>query len=268
MQNIDITVANNARNMLPVPIPNNPVPTIDSPLNYGNSPYPMPLKPSSRKDDESQYCNTLSPAPRDQRLNVPYEGNKNCPEFEAQPYKKDSCYLYNSKAQGVTGIVCNEAGGSDNANFERGNQFGVDYPFDFKQRMNDKRLEYTVEIPVQVPMELQNPMVLYDKSTFYPEKNYFLRGNPDYMTYPLPDNYTDTGIPTYTYPYKTMNPAYGNPGYGNPAYGNSVKQSENFSNINSFTKMSNSTSSGTNKFFFFMLLLIIICVILCMYRIC
>jgi hypothetical protein len=208
MQNIDVTIANNARNILPVPLPANPTPTVDSPLNYGSDPYPMPLKPSSRKNDENQYCNTLEPSPRDQRLNVPYEGNKNCPEFKNQPYQKDSCYLYNSKSQGVVGIVCNQPGGSDNANFERGNQFGVDYNYD--ELYDKKKLEYTVEQPVQIPLELQNPMVMYDQSTFYPENNFFLRKNPDYLTYPLQQDYTENGIPTYVYPYKTLNPIYGN----------------------------------------------------------
>jgi hypothetical protein len=114
-----------------------------------------------------------------------------------------------SKAQGVVGIVCNKAGGSDNANFERGNQFGVDYPFD--QNLNKKMLEYTVENPVQIPLELQNPMMLYDTQEFYPENNFFLRKNKDYLTYPLQQNYTENGIPTYTYPYKTLNPIVDDP---------------------------------------------------------
>lgn len=208
MENIILNVGNNAQKILPVPYQKSPTPSVESPVNYGSSPYPMPLKPLSRKDDDSQYCNFLAPSPRDQRLNVPYEGKKDCPKFTAQPYSKDSCYLMDSKSQGVVGIVCNQAGGSDNANFERGNQFGVDYPFDFNQKMEDKKLEYTVEKPVQIPMELQNPMVIYDKSTFYPEENYFLRKNKDYLTYPLQQNYTEEGLPIYTYPYKTMNPIF------------------------------------------------------------
>ena len=205
MSEIDVQVGNNAKNILPVPLPSPPVPNVESPVNYGSSPYPMPLKPSSRKDDDLQYCNFLEPSPRDQRLNTPYEGKKNCPKFDAQPYKKDSCYLYNSKAQGVTGIVCNQSGGSDNANFVRGGQFGVDYP-----PIKKKNMEYVVEKPVQIPLELENPMVMYDQSTFYPEKNFFLRKNPNYLTYPLQNNYTEAGIPTYRYPYKVMNPIYGN----------------------------------------------------------
>lgn len=200
MQNIILDVANNAKNILPVPYQNSPVPSVANPMNYGSSPYPMALKPSSRKDDDLQYCNFLEPSPRDQRLNVPYEGNKNCPKFVNQPYSKDSCYLMNSSAQGVVGVVCNQAGGSDNADFYRGNQFGVDYPFNI-----NKQLEYTVEQPVQIPLEMRNPTIIYDKNTFYPEPSFPLRKNKDFITYPLQNNYTEDGMPTYTYPYKTMN---------------------------------------------------------------
>ena len=243
MDNIILNVGNNAQKILPVPYQKSPTPSVESPVNYGSSPYPMPLKPLSRKDDDSQYCNFLAPAPRDQRLNVPYEGKKDCPKFTTQPYSKDSCYLMDSKSQGVVGIVCNETGGSDNANFERGNQFGVDYHFNFNQNMKNKKLEYTVEKPVQIPMELQNPMVIYDKSTFYPEENYFLRKNKDYLTYPLQQNYTEEGLPTYTYPYKTMNPIF-----------------EDSTQDYIIEKFDNQTKS--NLFFFIILLIIIFIIFL------
>jgi hypothetical protein len=206
MQNIFVNVDNNAQNILPVPYFKSPTPSVENPVNYGSSPYPAVPNVSSRKDDDLQYCNFLEPSPRDQRLNVPYEGNKNCPKFKTQPYNKDSCYLMDSKAQGVVGIVCNEAGGSDNANFYRGNQFGVDYPFDFKEKMNEKKLEYTVENPVQMQLEMENPMMYYDRNTFYPEPSFALRKNKHFLTYPLQQNYTENGMPTYTYPYKTLNP--------------------------------------------------------------
>jgi hypothetical protein len=211
MQDIVLDVGNNAQNILPVPYPKNPTPSVENPYNYGSSPYPMPLKSSNRTKDDLQYCNFLEPAPRDQRLNVPYQGQKNCPKFKTQPYSKDSCYLMDSKAQGVVGIVCNQPGGSDNANFVRGNQFGVNYPDDSNLQKNKQNIEYTVKEPVQIPMELQNPMVIYDKNTFYPEPSFFLRKNKDFLTYPLQQNYTEYGLPTYTYPYKTLNPIFDDP---------------------------------------------------------
>jgi hypothetical protein len=225
MQNIVLDVENNGQNILPVPYPKEPVPSVADAYSsnrnisanfanntdFGSAPYPMPLKTDNRTKDDLQYCNFLEPSPRNQMLNVPYEGKKDCPKFTNQPYGKDSCYLMDNKSQGVVGIVCNQPGGSDNANFVRGNQFGVNYPYDFNEREASKKLEYTVEQPVQTVMAMQNPMVVYDKSTFYPEMNYFLRKNKDYLTYPLQQNYTENGLPTYTYPYKTMNPIFDNP---------------------------------------------------------
>jgi len=242
MQNIVLDIETNAQNILPVPYPREPTPSVPSASsnnsnisaiftnhnNFGGSPYPMPLKPSNRTKDDVQYCNFLEPSPRNQMLNVPYEGKKDCPKFSNQPYGKDACYLMDNKAQGVVGIVCNQSGGSDNANFVRGNQFGVDYPYDFHQQEMAKQLEYTVKQPVQKKMEMENPMVIYDKSTFYPEMNFFLRKNKDYLTYPLEQNYTEYGLPTYNYPYKTMNPMFDNP--------DDTSLFEDFNNENKRTK--------------------------------
>jgi hypothetical protein len=246
MQNIVLDVGNNAQNILPVPYQRSPTPSVANPVNYGSSPYPMPLKPSSRKDDDSQYCNFLEPSPRDQRLNVPYEGQKNCPKFNAKPYGKDSCYLMNSKAQGVTGIVCNQAGGSDNANFHRGNQFGVDYPLD--QNLNKPETTYIIEKPVQTQMAMKNPMVIYDKNTFYPEPSFSIRKNKDFITYPLQNNYTEDGLPTYTYPYKTMNPIFQDP---TQDITDSIESFEN-------------SKQNTTHIFFVMLLIVILLIFLYM----
>jgi len=205
IENIDVALGNNAQNILPVPINKNPSPSVPEPVDYGSSPYPLPLKPQkNRANDEGQYCNFIAPAPRNQQLNVPYEGKKYCPTFKPQPYKKNSCYLVDSKSQGVTGVVCNNAGGTDNANFVRGNQFGVDY--DFNQFDNIKEKEYTIEQPVQIPMELQNAEIALNRSTFYPETNYYLSKQRGYKTYPRPSDYTEDGYPTMRYPYKVLNP--------------------------------------------------------------
>ena len=244
MQNIVIDIENNAQKILPVPYSKPPTPSVPSSNNYGSSPYPLPLKASpTRKNDELQYCNFLQPSPRDQRLNVPYEGNKDCPTFNAQPYNKDSCYLLESKSQGVPGIVCNQAGGSDNANFYRGNQFGVDYPFN--QQLENKKLEYTVEQPVQIPLELQNPTVIYNRNTFYPEPSFPLRPDKNFITYPLQNNFTEKGMPTYTYPYKTLNPIF--------------DKSEQEMNIETFD---NEIKEKNNKFLFILCIIILLFVFL------
>jgi hypothetical protein len=239
MQHILLSTGNNAQNILPVPYPRTVTPSVESPLNYGEAPYPMAVRTDNRTKDDLQYCNFLEPAPRDQRLNVPYEGKKDCPTFKNQPYSKDSCYLMDSKAQGVVGIVCNQPGGSDNANFVRGNQFGVSYPYDVK-----KKKEYTVEQPVQIPMELQNPMVIYDKNTFYPEPSFFIRKNKDFITYPLQQDYTEFGLPTYTYPYQTLNPIFDDP--------NQQGIIESFDN----------THRDSNQFLFIIIIIVFICAII------
>jgi hypothetical protein len=245
MEDINIDIKNNAQTILPVPYPRPPTPSVESPFNYGSAPYPMPLKTSTRVNDDLQYCNFLEPSPRNQMLNVPYEGQKDCPKFRTQPYGKDSCYLMDNKAQGVVGIVCNQPGGSDNANFVRGNQFGVNYPIDFDEYDNMKKLEYTVEQPVQVPLEMENPLLIYDKNTFYPEPSFFLRKNKDFLTYPLKQNYTEWGLPTYVYPYKTMNPIFDDP--------NQTGIFESFSNLEEPRKK--------NIFLILMFLLLIIFIV-------
>ena len=195
---INIEIANNSQNFIPVPIPKNPTPTVAKPNYYGKSPYPMPLQVSSRKNDELQYENILDPPPRNPLLSVPYK-RKN----SIQPFKRDSCYLVDNKRQGVIGLMCNEAGGSNNSNFRRGNTFGLDYEWNMFN--NIKAKEYTVEQPVQEPIFNQNPTIVDSQSLFYPTTNFYLSKSKDYNTYPKPNNMTENGLPYYTYPYKTIN---------------------------------------------------------------
>jgi len=233
--NIIFDIDTNKQSILPMPYTEGPVPSVAKPNTYGRSPYPIAQSPNptTRKSDPVQYCNTLDPAPRDQRLNVPYQGDKNCPDYP-QPYSRDSCYLMDSKTQGVVGVVCNSAGGSANSNTVRGNQFGVDYNNDFQKELNDKQLEYIVNQPVQSKMIKQNPAIVLDKNTFYPQPSFPLRKSKNFLTYPLQQNYTDDGLPTYTYPYKTMNPVF-----------------ENFEDNSGYKNMKK------NQAFFIMLLIII-----------
>lgn len=200
---INIIAANNNQKILPVPINKEPVPSVEKPNYYGRSPYPMPYQVSSRKNDESQYCNTLEPSPRNVLLNVPNESN-NCNKKKIQPFNRDSCYLMDNKRQGVLGIVCNQSGGSDNSNHVRGRDFGLDY--DWNLFNEKKKLEYTVEQPVQNKMFLENKTLVNDKTNFYPTTNYYLSKGKNYNTYPKMNNYmTEGGLPTYVNPYQTLN---------------------------------------------------------------
>ncbi len=250
MTKYDVSVGNNAEQILAVPYPAAPTPSVAEPMNYGSSPYPMPLKPSSRRDDPDQYCNTLGPAPRDQHYNVPYLG-PNCPIKEAQPYDRDSCFLMESKAQGTVGIVCNEPGGSDNANFIRGNQFGVDYPFNWDEKMANKKLEYTVERPVQLDMQRnQNPLVAYDSQNFYPYPSFEYEKQKDYLTYQRFPTFDERGIPIYKFPYRVLNPPYGDDKSKEQLYETFAQEEEK-----------QIKKSQSNMFHFVVLLLFVILVI-------
>ena len=259
MEDIYINTGNNAQKLLPVPYFENPTPSVELPMDYGRAPYGLaPDHPTakSRVDDNLQYCNYLSPAPRNPQMNVPYEGDKNCPTFKPQPYSKDSCYLMDSKAQGVVGIVCNQSGGSDNANFYRGNQFGVDYDYDFNEREAKIKLEYTVERPVQTPIQLENPLLIYDnKPNFFPYPSLEIKKNKDYITYPQVNNYTQSGDPTYVYPYKTPNFPY------------TSKESDSLTLSNGlFEKFENENKMNIKNFIVLMLLILLLLYVVTIYK--
>ena len=257
-QKVNINVGNNAQTILPVPLSKKPVPSVAEPTYYGQSPYPMALKQTSRKNDSGQYCNSLSPPPRNQQLNVPYQGKKNCPEFKAQPFKRDSCYLMDNKAQGVVGVVCNQAGGSDNANFKRGGQFGVDYNWNMFDDIKEK--EYTVEQPVQLPVNMQNPVIVGEQSLFYPTTNYYLSKSKDYKTYPRPNNMTNNGLPTYTYPYEVLNPRDLKKSKNTNNYNYHRNNLENLDNIENFINLNQ--NENMKKMLLLLLFLLIILIII------
>jgi hypothetical protein len=206
--------------IMPVPIPESGISNVPSP----NSTNPLravykPLE-HNRKNDNQQYCNFLSAAPRDPLVNVPYLG-AGCPYDANARNQPEGCYVvkntvpngYSSttegskmKYQGTVGYVCNDAGGTKNANQVRGNQFGVDYDMDVDGLSKSKKAEYTIENPVQLPIQMRNPIVKYDKSTFYPT---YLQSYNSLGTYPHASNYDNEniakGLPTYVYPYKVLN---------------------------------------------------------------
>lgn len=205
--------------IMPVPIPesgisNVPVPNGDL-IHAVYKPYDH-----NRKNDNMQYCNFIPPTPRDPLVNVPYLG-KGCPYDNDAKNKPEGCFLVNNKANNTIGFVCKDAGGTKNANFVRGNQFGVDMDVDSLSK--SKKAEYTIENPVQLPIQIgnitrsfkdqmRNPIVKYDKSTFYPT---YLQSYNSLGTYPHASNYDNEniakGLPTYVYPYKVINPRENEP---------------------------------------------------------
>ena len=198
-------IIDNHKKILPVPIPFTPAPSSPEGLDKSLLTQAVPLNPYPNiKNDKKQYCNQLPPAPRSQDLNVPYQGPE-CPYSNILPYEKDACYLTANEGQGVVGLVCNSPGGSDNANFARGNQFGLYYN-GIKQSDQFKHTEkiYKEHPPVQLAMD--KPFVVYDKNTFYPQPDWNLQKDPNYQTYMHPQQFTPNGLPTYTFPDQVLNP--------------------------------------------------------------
>ncbi len=191
--------------LMPVPIPESGISNV--PQSHNNNPLRAVYKPleHNRKNDNQQYCNFLSPAPRDPLVNVPYLG-PDCPYDPNARNQPEGCFLVKNQVQGTVGFVCKDAGGTKNANFVRGNQFGVDYDMDVDGLSKSKKAEYTIENPVQLPIQMKNPIVKYDKSTFYPT---YLQSYNSFGEYPHAANYDNEniakGLPTYVYPYKVLN---------------------------------------------------------------
>lgn len=170
----------------------------------------------NRKNNNMQYCNFIPPAPRDPLVNVPYLG-KDCP-YDSDAKNKlghghdQGCFLVKNRIQNTIGFVCKDAGGTTNDNFVRSNDFALDYDTDVDGLSKSKKTEYTIENPVQLPIQMKNPIIKYDKSTtFYPT---YLQSYNSFGKYPHASNYDtrETGgniaksIPTYVYPYKVINP--------------------------------------------------------------
>jgi hypothetical protein len=196
--------------IMPVPIPESGISSVPQGKSSNDSIHAI-YKPSehNRKNDNMQYCNFIPPSPRDPLVNVPnapYLG-AGCPYDANSRNQPEGCYLVENKTQGTVGFVCKDAGGTKNADFVRGNQFGLDTDMDVDGLSKSKKAEYTIENPVQLPIQLKNPIVKYDKSTFYPT---YLQSYNSLGEYPHAANYDNTniakGLPTYVYPYKVINP--------------------------------------------------------------
>ena len=194
--------------IMPVPIPESGISAVPS-GNVSGNPLRAVYKPRehNRKNDMLQYCNFIPPAPRDPLVNVPYLG-EGCPYDSNARNAPEGCFLVKNNDSNTVGFVCKDAGGTKNANFVRGNQFGVDYDMDVDGLSKSKKMEYTIENPIQLPLQMRNPLVKYDKSSFFPT---YLQSYENHQNeYPRAANYVDEnnggGIPTYTFPYKVINP--------------------------------------------------------------
>jgi hypothetical protein len=132
-----------------------------------------------------------------------------CSVIGKNPYNlQRKCYNSYSPSQNMIGRVCTTPGTdgplysiepnnvndiNGNAEWVRGNQFAV--PYDENKIHN--RTKYYYDIPVL--NERKKSYVSYDH--FYPIPN-SMQNSSD-KEYPHTSNYTDTGFPTWLYPYET-----------------------------------------------------------------
>lgn len=181
----------------------------------------LSIAPGNQWYEKNTFCNVLPPAPRDQLINYPLS-KKNCKKYKNPKYKNDTYYFTFNKDQNVEGIF---SGGDNNDNFVRGNQFSNECGKDYVNNSNkiisigDNILniknddihidEYSINAqkPVQKKMEevlFKDNETIVSDSPFYPYPNFNYTKNKKYIEYPHSKNYTDSGMPIYTYPYNTL----------------------------------------------------------------
>jgi hypothetical protein len=108
-------------------------------------------------------------------------------------------------------------GVNGNSDWLRGNRFGVNY----NGRMINDRKEYKYKTPAM--LKTNKEYVLYDP--FYPTPDFCLGKNCWAKDYPHNKLYTNTGYPTWRYPYDTTQPGSRAPVYR-------LSQLENSAQIN------------------------------------
>ena len=136
----------------------------------------------------NRYCNVLPPPPRSHLNNYPFN-TSDCPNNT-----ENNCYYINNNDQNITGLVCNNSGGSYNSNNVRGNIFGNNY------NQNMIRSSNSMVHPVQTILQHKNPLIRIN-SPFYPNRELLNKYNKSYYTYPYKNNYIKYK-PFYTYPYR------------------------------------------------------------------
>jgi len=162
---------------------------IVQPLNTDIVPVPFPSTDSRIKGYDKDVLNTsiaysypeipevlynqkyLPGAPRNDPWNDPVN-NQTVNKDELYKKKKDPYYIYQN---GIEGIVQDKV---NNANYVRGNTFGLPYPFE--KEIKDLA-EYTVESPYR---DFGNAETVTYQSQFYPYPGFQLRFNKNYREHP------------------------------------------------------------------------------------
>ncbi len=161
--------------------------------NYLNKVLNYAKAPPHYESRYPEYCTTLPPSPKNNITNDP--ACINCNKYPNRPFKRGKCYMLYSPQQNIWGPVCGDGG--SNANWVRGNRFGVDYQYD--KVFN--RQDYGVNVPRFIK---KNPVIV-SNSPYFPFPDYGVRFNPKYKSYPYTNNYIG-GKPTFTFPYATLSP--------------------------------------------------------------
>lgn len=159
---------------------------------YLNRKLNFAIAPPHYQKSAPDCCTKLPPSPKDNIADNPACVRSAC--FPNRPFKRGKCYMLYSPQQNIWGPVCGDGG--YNANWVRGNRFGVDYQY--KKVFN--RPDYAVDVP---RFAKKNPVLVSD-SPFYPFPDYGLRFDPKYKSYPMINPYI-RGHPTINYPYSILN---------------------------------------------------------------
>lgn len=174
----------------------------------------MGAPPSEKTQDFIEKKYQVRP-PHSQNTLTPCEGKRYNPNSNPR-----QCYDIFNENQGVMGRVCTRPDADDildsrqtydgvgvngNADWVRGNRFGVAY--------RDEMINDRVKIKQKVPVMLQMNKEYVNYDPFYPTKDFCMKNNCWFKTYPQTKLYTDTGYPTWNYPYNTTQPGSRSPVY-------------------------------------------------------
>ena len=197
-------------------------------LNAGKS-------PKHYAKDGLDYATTLPPSPKDNITNDP--ACVTCNKYPNRPFKRGRCYMLYSPQQNIWGPVCGDGG--SNANWVRGNRFGVDYEYDKIYN----RDSFGIDVPRFIK---KNPVIVSD-SPYFPFPDYGIRFNPKFTSYPYYQNYVK-GNPTYTFPYAPIN-----------TQGETQVEPQVVENFDNYEQINN-----YNWIYIIIVILIVICLIYCM----
>ncbi len=190
MDNLLSTVFPNAKTISPVSMAEPPVGNVPS-SDFLNRRSNFAKAPPHYRSRDLDYRTTLPPSPKNNITNNP--ACVTCNKYPNRPFKRGKCYMLYSPQQNIYGPVCGDGG--YNANWARGNRFGVDYQYD--------KVFHRQDYGVDVPRFIKKNPVIVSNSPYFPFGDYGLRFNPKYKSYPYVNNYIK-GKPTYTYPYATL----------------------------------------------------------------